>query len=464
MVPMIRFLKSNAEVPDRRYAFVMSTTSVRSPLARLILLAVVLAIGGVFVYLARIQLGYSADGAYVFSTVIESKTFYAPSWSRTHADHLLQLPLVLAVQAGVTGLGALSNWYHFGLFLPFLLSFALCWYARRPVGNDVLMLFPLMSYVLVSLPNSSILSVTSQVVAVMVWPSLFILLRPRWSRLDGILLVLLLLLLSRSYEAYLSSALVLLALVVRRLRFRVAEERIPLILSLALILVSLAIAAYRTIVPAHPEHRQAFLSGMRDLPHHPMLVVSLAAIAALGVALANPRRRVLALLPLLLGFGSIALPNFGRIATAPISFNARSLSGTLLPFLLLAAIVVHFRPIQPANRGWILAGATLVALLAGYVRSWSAWRDFRSDFVTTLDTHSGYVPVDETPVGQNSQRWRWTTSLLSVLWSPQCVRSILVSSSPGWYPFDPRASLPLQGMVRYHEQFVAASPNAGHCR
>jgi hypothetical protein len=168
--------------------------------------------------------------------------------------------------------------------------------------------------------------------------------------------------------------------------------------------------------------------------------------------------------PLLLGFGSIALSNSGRIATAGISFNTRSLSGTLLPLLLLAAVIVHFRAIRMPNRSWGLAGVTLIALIAGYVASWSAWRDFRRDFVATLDAHTGYVPVDETMVGPNRQRWRWTTSLLSILWSRQCVRTILVSSAPGWYPFNPRDSLPLQNLVRYHDYFLPVSPNADRCR
>ncbi len=456
--------EERAAVTDRRYACFVSDTPVHASMARPTLLAILFALGGAFVYLAVIQLGYSADGAYMFSRVIESKAFYNPSWSRTWADVLLQAPLLLAVQLGVTRISSLSGWYHFGLVFPFLLSFALCWFARRPVGNDVLLLFPLISYILVSLPGSSILAGESHVLAVMIWPALFLILRPRWSKLDAILLVVLLLLLCRLYEAYLPSAVVLVVLLARRFRLGVPEERKPLVLALGLAVLGLAMAAYGIINPALAFHRQAFLSGLRDTHRHPMLVVSIAAILGLALALAVPRRRFLAVVPLLLGFGSIALPYLGRIATAGVSFNIRSLSGTLLPLLLLSAVLVHFRPVQLPNRSWALAGVTLIALIAGYVSSWSAWRDFRKDFVTTLDAHTGYVPVDETLVGPSSQRWRWTTSLLSVLWSRQCVRSILVSSAPGWYPFDPRDSLPLQNRVRYHDYFLPVSPNADHCR
>jgi hypothetical protein len=232
-----------------------------------------------------------------------------------------------------------------------------------------------------------------------------------------------------------------------------------------LVMAGLGIAGYLTVFPASPEHRADFLSGLvRDVPRHPMLLISIAAVLALGAAFAAPHRPAVALLPLVLGFASIGLSAAGRIATAGVSFNARSLTGTLLPLLLVAAAFLHSRPIRLGRRGWILAGVTLVTLIGGYVTSWSAWRGFREDFMTVLDTHTGYVPVTETIVGANSQRWRWTTSLLSILWSPQCVRTILVSSSPGWYPFDPRQSLPLQHTVRYHESFLAASPNATHCR
>ena len=443
----------------------MSAPSDRSSLAQPVLLAILLALCCAFLYAAKIQLGYSADGAYAFSRVLEAKTCYLPIWSRAHADCILQLPLVLAVQGGITDFPSLSAFYHVGLFLPFLLSFALCWFACRPARNNVLLLFPLVSYILVSLAAASHLSGQGQVLAVFAWPVLFLLLRPDWTRLDAVLLLLLLLLLCRVYEAYLPSGLLYLALVVRRLRFAQAGERSALIIALVLVLVGLGIAGYMAVFPSSVRNRHDFIVGMvREVPRHPLLLISLAAVLALAAALYVPRRRVLLVLPLLFGLGSIGLSAAGRIATAGTSFNSRSLTGTLLPLLLLTAVVVQRRQVHLESRSWFLAGATLVALIAGYVVSWSAWRDFRKDFVTVLESRTGYVPVSETIVARNGQRWLWTTPLLSILWAPSCVRTILEGTWPGWRPFDPRDSLPLQNRVRYHEAFFAASPKALHCR
>jgi len=441
----------------------MTAPSARS-IAPAILLVILLALSAAFLYADQIQLGYSADGAYAFSRVLEANTCYVPIWSRAHADCLLQVPLVLAARAGVTDFASLSHFYHLGLFLPFLLSLALCWLARRPGGNDVLMLFPFISYILVSLPAASHLSGQGQILAVLVWPVLFFLLKPRWSSLDVVLLLLLLLLLCRVYEAYLPSGLLFLVLLVQRVRQASAEERPALILALILVALGIGIAGYSAVFPDSVRNRHDFAVGMvRDVPRHPLLLASIAAVLALAAAVSVPRRFLAGMLPLLAGLGAIGLSASGRIATAGISFNSRSLTGTLLPLLLLIAVLVQRRQVRLDDRDWLLAGGTLVALITAYILSWSAWGDFRKDFVTVLDSRSGYVPVSETILSRNSQRWQWTSSILSILWSPSCVRTILVSQVPGWNPFDPRDSLPLQNRVRYQEAFVAASRHASHC-
>jgi hypothetical protein len=107
---------------------------------------------------------------------------------------------MLAVKAGVASMPALGTAFHVGLYLPFLLSFVICWYASRPLDDDTLLLFPLASYLLVTLPAASILAGSSHIVAAVAWPILFLLLRPRLTPVDGLLLILLLVVASRSYE------------------------------------------------------------------------------------------------------------------------------------------------------------------------------------------------------------------------------------------------------------------------
>jgi len=137
---------------------------------------------------------------------------------------------------------------------------------------------------------------------------------------------------------------------------------------------------------------------------------------------------------------------------------------TLLPALLIAAIAVHVRRPRLSPREWILAGTTFGLLSIGYAASWSHWREFRRSFVSVLETHSGYVALDETPIARNPQRWTWTVPLLSVLWSGGCVRAVILNG-PGvaYEPFDPHGQLPLQRYVAYAPPFAAANPNGARC-
>jgi hypothetical protein len=416
-------------------------------------------------YATSIDLGFSADGAYVFARILEDRTFLYSVWSRWHADVALQWPLVLAVNAGITNVPVLKFLYHLGLYLPFLLSFAICWHASRRLNNDALLLFPVASYLLVSLPAASILAGASHVLAVAVWPILFLLLRPRLTWLDAILLIALLLLMSRTYETALAAASIFLCLLGVRLAVDFPTARsMPFAAAAVVALVSIAIAAYWAVFPVHAENRASFVTGMRSSRGHPMLFVSAGSIALLVVSLASTRLRGLATPAVLLAAASIVFPSLGLTASAGASFDMRSLTLTLLPVLLLCAIWFHYKRPRFSAGQWILTGIVCSLLSAGYGASWTAWRDFRHDFVAALVTHSGYVPLDDTSIADNPQRWWWTTPLLSILWSRGCVRTIVLSR-PGqsWEPFDPRNELPLQMYVTYAASLAAASPHARHC-
>jgi hypothetical protein len=445
----------NATAPTR------PLPSVQAGVVVLVMLGITAAAG----YAASIDLGLSADGAWAFARVLDDRTLVNVAWPRLYADWVMRGPLALAVNAGVTSLPVLKAVFHLGLYLPFLVSFALCWYATRPLDNDALLLFPLASYLLVSLPAASMLSSTSHVLAAIVWPILFLLLRPRLSWLDTFLLIPLLLLLSRTYEAALAAALVFLGLLGARLAVEPSARRPILVAITLVVLLVVALTAYWIMFPFNPTGRANFVEGMsRSIGRHPMLTVSVGALVLLVASLATARLRLLAVPAVLLAAAGVALPALGRTATAGTSFDLRSLPLTLLPVLLLAAIWFHHRKPHLSTTDWMVTGTILLLLSAGYAASWTAWRDMRQEFVTTLAARSGYVPVDDTSLADSPQRWRWTTSLLSILWAPDCVRTILVSQPGlGWEPFDPRTRLPLQTFVAYDLPFAAASPHAKRC-
>ena len=414
-------------------------------------------------YAGAIDLGFSADGAWFFAQILDQGSV-RDYWSRRYGDLALLWPALLAVKAGVTSVPVLGALFHVGLYLPFLLSFLICWYASRSLDDDALLLFPLASYLLVTLPAASILVGSSHIVAVVVWPILFLLLRPRLAAVDWMLLIVLLVVGSRSYETAVVSLGICLCLLAARLWLGAPRERPIVLVAMAVVLAGIAINAYWALIPARGLNRARFVDQMGCLRCHPMLMYSAGSILLLAASLCVRRLRILAVPALLIAAASIGLSISGRVASAAASFNLRTLTLTLLPVLLIAAIAVHVRRPRLSPREWILAGTTFGLLSIGYAASWTQWREFRRSFVSVLETHRGYVALDETPIARNRQRWTWTAPLLSVLWSGGCVRAVILNG-PGveYEPFDPHGQLPLQRYVAYAPAFAAANPNGVRC-
>ena len=99
----------------------------------------------------------SADGVHYFVEILDSGTFYRVDWARRFAEFIIQWPLVLAVRAGVTQVPLLSACFALGIYLPYLLSFALSLHAVRR-ENPALLSLPLLSMVSVNLPAHFILA------------------------------------------------------------------------------------------------------------------------------------------------------------------------------------------------------------------------------------------------------------------------------------------------------------------
>jgi hypothetical protein len=434
------------------------------PVAKYVLALIVATFTATAWYAASIDLGFSADGAPAFVQIVDQSDL-GHIWSRRYGNLALLWPALLAAKAAVTSVPVLNALFQFGLYLPFLLSFLMCWYASRSLNDDALLLFPLASYLLVSLPAASILVGSSHVVAVAVWPILFLLLRPRLTPMDGIQLIVLLALTSRSYETALASLGVFLCILAARLWVGSPRSRLILLVAMAVVLIGLVINVYWALIPARAPSRVRFVDEMvQPIRRHPMLIVAAGSMSLLAVALCVRRFRALAFLALLVAAGSIPLPLSGRVASAHTSFALRTLTLTLLPVLLIAAMAWHFKRPRLLSREWILAGTIFGLLSIGYAASWTEWRDFRRSFRSVLGTHSGYIAVDDTPIARNRQRWPWTAPLLSVLWSRGCVRAVILNS-PGqpFEPFDPYGQLPLQRYVAYAPPFAAATPNGARC-
>jgi hypothetical protein len=436
---------------------------------RFVLLAVLCLLTALYVYAATIDLGFSADGAYFFMRLLDDKAILVPEPSRLFGSLIQQWPALLAIKAGISSLPLLKYLFHLGLFLPLPISFLICWYASRSLHNDALLLFPLASHLLVSLPAASILAGQSEVLAVIVWPILFLLLRPRLTSVDSLLLLGLLLAMTRMYESAAAPAGIFLCLLIVRFLVDRHTPRLVLVAAAGLAILAPVLAVYWTLANFTAESRGEFVGALsvpvlRHPTLHPMLAFSGCSLLLLVASVLVKRLRWWSWLAALLAAVSILLPVFGRTAGAGVSFAMRSLTFTLLPLLICLAILWRYRNPPFPRWAWLAAGLVMSLLIVGYGTSWSAWSAFRRSFIAELQTHSGYVLIDDTSIAANPQRWSWTPAVLSVLWSGDCVKTIFWNQANPEWPVGLHTRLPLQAYVTYDLPFAAAAAGAVNCR
>jgi hypothetical protein len=275
--------------------------------------------------------------------------------------------------------------------------------------------------------------------------------------------VLALVIFSRSYPTAVVPALGFAILLGFRL-FRDREDLQATVfrgLALVLSLAAIAIALYSILEPRSPSNQMNFRRSIPMILEHPetLLPAVFSVLFLLGLA---SRRRIwpiLAATCLALYVPYVILAEHGM--TAHESFGARTLSITLLPSLLLLAVVAHSR--APSLVGWrklLLAGMVVVTVVWN-VRQSSDWARYREEMLRVLRTERGFVPMAATALDKDPRRWGWTNPELSVVWSYPVVRAI-VENGPKqfWVPYDPRQVLILKRYVRYDTVFADIDPTA----
>lgn len=405
----------------------------------------------------------SADGVHYFVEVLDGESFYRNDWTRRFAEYATQWPLVLAVRAGLTDVPALSAIYAVGIYLPFLLSFALSVYAVRG-ENPALLSLPLLSMASVNLPAHSVLSGEHHVMVLLASPILLLILRrERPTSWDGAFLALALVIFSRTYPTAVAPALLfafLLAIRLHRDRDD-PQARVFRILALVLSVAAAAFAMYSILNPRSPTNQLNFRRSIPMIFEHPetLLPAVFSVLFLLGLV---SRRRIwpiLAATCLALYVPYVTLAQHGM--TAHESFAARTLSITLLPSLLLLAVAVRSR--APSLVGWrrVLLAAMLLVAVVWNVRQSSDWARYRGEMIRVLRTERGFVPMAATALDEDPRRWGWTNPELSVVWSYPVVRAI-VENAPNqfWEPYDPRRVLILKRYVRYDAVFAGVDPTA----
>jgi len=408
---------------------------------------------------------FAADGVNYFCNILECSAVVHWGWSRLFAHYLTQWPLLIAVKAGVANMATLSKFFSAGIYFPYVLSFALCIYALRK-ESKTLLCFPLMSMVAINLQSDYLLACEHQVMVTMSWPILFLLLRrKRLTWRDGLLLWTSVLLFSRLYETAVAPAVIFIFLCVMRLRtFRHKQEAILSGISLVLSIAVVVISVFFIVDPTSAANKASFVTAI------PCSLTNFGALAAGcfcllftgGVVLRKRVVIVSAALPLLIYVLFRTFVNYHL--SANVSGASRSLSLTLLPVLLLCAIMVWYFKSELDNTSILIFTAFIVFMTAINIYDSNDWRKFAAQVKQIVETQRGYVSIEDTVLNKNSFGNNWTNTELGLVWSAPCVRAILLNPSGiFWQPFDPRNKLVLKQYLKYDACFKTTDKSISTC-
>jgi len=429
-------------------------------------------LAGVLVYDLYWEKHLSLDGVGYLVGVLQMGSFMVPGSYRVFADVLTQWPLVLAVKANVIAMPILIQIFALGIFLPFPISFGLCVFALR--GRSLTMLiFPLISILLINLTTDYILYAEYQAMTLLVWPILFLLLRPLpLGRGDGLLLLVLLALFSRTYETSMIPSVLFCGLIARQVfRERIQfQQRWIYWLALVVCVYSLSAAGYYSLFPEFPGNSANFLRQFLRPWTNPGMSLRVLFLAFWLAWFVYSKRgyRLVTLVSLgLLGvwylIAPILFPNYLALErSVHVSTASRTFSVTLLPILLLLGVFVDWKG---AKLTWTKAsvfGIFLIFMAGVHVVDTGDWRTYRDAVRTTLRERSGYVPVETTIFQNNAADDKWNNPFLSVVWSAPCVETIILNGPEApFVPFDPKRELILPGYTAYSAIFRDVVKGAG---
>lgn len=399
----------------------------------------------------------SGDGVNYFCSILDNKDFTYISWSRQFANYLTEWPLVIAVKSGITDIPILVKWFAFGIYLPYLISFLICIYALRD-ENKELMLFFLASMAAVDLSSDYILAGEHHVMVNMSWPIIFILLRRNnLTLMDGSLLWILLIIFTRLYESALIPALICSVLCLARLYYyKSKEQKVIIAGALLFCFIASVISFYFIIDPRDAANRESFIYGIIITLINPeaLAAACFVAVYTIGLILKSRTTIISAVFPLIIYALFRLFVDNG--VTAGVSFAGRTLSITLLPVLLVGAILVSYSKSESDGTGILIFVAFITVMVAGNLHNTNNWKDFRHEVEQLVKTHEGYIPIEETDLKDNPYGWSWNNTQLGLVWSAPRIKAIILNQqNVYWEPFNPRETLILKEYLQYDEYFIS---------
>lgn len=406
--------------------------------------------------------------------VLEAQDFSKVAWSRQFAEFINQWLLVLSVRWGETNIPTLTKIFGMSIALPYLISFLLCYWARRGEDKSDLF-FPLLSLVSISAIGDYDLACEHHVMMNVAWPIYFFLTsREKLFWRNGLVLCSLLFVFLRLYEtAILPAGLFFLICVIKAYQTKENKEKLILIVSMMLITIAIVIAVYYIIVPRSPTNRGSFVESIQLVRRTYEVLVFGAFFMLLWLGwLTNPFRRklkislfCLSVLPIIWYIGIRA--NTDYAINASLSFGSRTLSAWLFPGILLAALIVKGVKVKIDNLGAAAASFFIVIMICANLVDNRYWSEFRREAQRIVRSEQGFIEIEKTSLWSDpykDYRWDWNNSQLGLIWSYPCVNSILLNpTNVGWQPFDPLTERPLQKYLQYGNHFLDSGEGSREC-
>jgi hypothetical protein len=416
----------------------------------------------------------SGDGTIVFFEVLEHRKFALLVWSRHFAEILIQWPLVIAVVSGITDIEFLVKVFGFGILSTYLVSFALTYKVVSRERRDLL-LFPLASYLLLNMLADYHLAIEHHVLTLMTWPIVMLIIKERpltWK--EGIVLWILLAIYIRLYQTAPAAAAVMLLLSCYRIvLYKERTDRIISIVVVFLVLVVILVSVYFIVNPRDITNRGNFLDSLFTLKRNwEFLAVSGFSIVFFLGWLIDGKYKTVKLVLLSLSLLPIMAYVFGRITsdyamTAYLSFSSRTLSGFVLPILVLSAFIVQRYSRLVTSYGRVVFTVVFVLMITVNSIDTMKWIAFKNEVQRLLENKTGYLPLENTKLLSDPYKdvkWSHNNTLLGLVWSYPCVNVILLNEDEGPQgPVNPRERLVLKKYLAFDKQFLQADDGISIC-
>jgi hypothetical protein len=436
------------------------------------------------------QRGLIADGAGYLVPILTRHAVFSAHVSRWSANLLTQWPILLALQAGVQDLTALSWLYGLGLYYLAPATLLAAWLLLPPT-RKALILLPLITVAFGWMAGCYAAISQSLVIALWFWPAAFALGLGRPDRAGSIAAMIVFVLpMLLMHEAMGFLGPILLAIVIHRAQGPMRRRTRALWIALALWLVTAsAIGLYFSLFPEFPAHRRDFIGSITRFrflhdgwsrPNPPVVVALVSAGLLLGCLLAPDRLRSLrlfwgapyVLLLVVAGFSPLLFPSHfaPELQSAARSWVVGVPAASVLALVAARTAGLHLAPGARPMLFGIVALAMTAQITWQLAATWR-WSGLIAQFQTQLATRQGFVPWDTAfagtgrPTAAEIAATSWTFPDISIVLAPAGqVRAIVGNPDPeGWQPFNPRRpeELPRIPGVDYGPYLAALAASAG---